>query len=384
MSFKKIIGKIHLWLGLTSGLVVFIVAITGAIWAFETELSNLFYSYRTVEIQDKPVLPPSNLIKAVEPHFKGHPVMNVNYLGEGRSAELRMWKEIDGDDFHITAYVNPYTAEVLHVSYNQHGFFEIILELHVNLLLGEVGRYIVDFSTLIFLVMLISGIILWWPKNKAARKQRFWFKWKQGLKWKRKNYDLHNILGFYASWIVIFIALTGLAWGFTWMDKAIYFVSSGGQEYKEWKEVESSSDSTLFAEEGIEDRIYFDMIKRYNKPYESVYLYYPVETKASYSGYVNPSSKTWYKSSNFFYDKRTGEFLDSENPDDMNGGQYVRNMYYDIHIGKILGLPGQFLVFFASLIVASLPITGFYIWYGRRKKSKEKIEESNNTATGSV
>jgi uncharacterized iron-regulated membrane protein len=43
-------------------------------------------------------------------------------------------------------------------------------------------------------------------------------------------------------------------------------------------------------------------------------------------------------------------------------------MYYDIHIGKILGLPGQLLVFFASLIVASLPITGFYIWYGRKFK----------------
>jgi uncharacterized iron-regulated membrane protein len=45
-------------------------------------------------------------------------------------------------------------------------------------------------------------------------------------------------------------------------------------------------------------------------------------------------------------------------------------MNYDIHTGAILGLPGKMLAFFASLICASLPVTGFYIWLGRRKKVK--------------
>jgi uncharacterized iron-regulated membrane protein len=47
-------------------------------------------------------------------------------------------------------------------------------------------------------------------------------------------------------------------------------------------------------------------------------------------------------------------------------------MNYDIHVGAILGLPGKILMFFASLICASLPITGFYIWWGRRNKKKRK------------
>jgi uncharacterized iron-regulated membrane protein len=51
-------------------------------------------------------------------------------------------------------------------------------------------------------------------------------------------------------------------------------------------------------------------------------------------------------------------------------------MYYDIHIGKILGLPGQLLAFFACLVIASLPITGFLIWYGRKKKIQiNKVEQ---------
>jgi uncharacterized iron-regulated membrane protein len=51
-------------------------------------------------------------------------------------------------------------------------------------------------------------------------------------------------------------------------------------------------------------------------------------------------------------------------------------MNYDIHTGAIIGLPGKILAFFASLIVASLPITGFYIWWGRKQKQKIKNSES--------
>jgi uncharacterized iron-regulated membrane protein len=60
----------------------------------------------------------------------------------------------------------------------------------------EWGTYVVGIPVIIFLIMLITGIVLWWPKNKAARKQRFRFQWKDTTQWKRKNYDLHNILGF--------------------------------------------------------------------------------------------------------------------------------------------------------------------------------------------
>jgi uncharacterized iron-regulated membrane protein len=49
-------------------------------------------------------------------------------------------------------------------------------------------------------------------------------------------------------------------------------------------------------------------------------------------------------------------------------------MNYDIHTGAILGLPGKFLAFFASLICASLPVTGVYVWWGRKNKAKKKAK----------
>nr|WP_277603215.1 PepSY-associated TM helix domain-containing protein [Sphingobacterium sp. DR205] len=53
-------------------------------------------------------------------------------------------------------------------------------------------------------------------------------------------------------------------------------------------------------------------------------------------------------------------------------GMKWRNSNYDIHVGKIAGRTGMWIAFIASLICASLPVTGFYIWYGRKFKKKNR------------
>ncbi len=374
MNFKKVINKIHLVLGLSSGIVVFIIAITGAIWTFESEISDWIYSYRTVDVQNRPFLKPSLLKKIAQPYFGNKPIQSYSYYGADKPVELSYAEEIEGKAIRKQVYMNPYSGIVLYVNNNEVSFFDIIIELHVNLMLGEVGKLIVDYATLIFLLLLISGIILWWPKNRAALKQRIKFKWKPSTKWKRKNYDLHNILGFYASWIVIFMAITGLAWAFTWMDKGIYFIASGGQDYKTWPEIKSKSDIKSKLDKNIEDLIYEDALARYSKKFESISIYFPKDKTESVYLYISPDKKVFYKSNDYYYDQRNGNFLHVDKPENFNNGQKVRSLFYDIHIGKILGLPGQFLVFFASLIVASLPVSGFLIWWGRRNKKRKVLE----------
>jgi hypothetical protein len=59
MTFKKLIGKLQLWPGLTSGLVVLIPGITGCIPAFEVEIRNATEKFRFVKVEDKPFLSPS-------------------------------------------------------------------------------------------------------------------------------------------------------------------------------------------------------------------------------------------------------------------------------------------------------------------------------------
>lgn len=73
------------------------------------------------------------------------------------------------------------------------------------------------------------------------------------------------------------------------------------------------------------------------------------------------------------YDQYTGRLLKTSTFKDKKNGEKIEYLNYDIHVGRILGLPGKILAFFASLVSASLPITGFYIWWGRRKKKLKKM-----------
>lgn len=370
-KFKKLIRQIHLWLGLTSGLVVFIVAITGTIWTFESEISDLVYPYRKVEIQkNKPTISITEIKEKVNPYLKK--INNISYLGKDRSIQVREWNKINGKLINNYVYINPYTGEVLKVQIDDPTFFDVVVELHTSLLLGEIGTEIVRYATLIFFLLIISGIYLWWPKKKLNLKQRLKFDWKKSTKWKRKNFDLHSVLGFYASWIIIFAVITGLAWGFKWVDKTIYAIATLGEPYKDFTEVNSISDSSYKSINQIDDSILNFALANYDKPVESWYYYFPQKETEAISLYLNPDADTWYKASNYFFDQRTGKLLLTESSESFNNGQSIRNMYYDIHIGKILGFPGQLLVFFGSLIVCSLPVTGFYIWYGRRKKAEQK------------
>jgi uncharacterized iron-regulated membrane protein len=366
LSFKKIIGQIHLWLGLISGLVVFIVSITGAIWCWESEVLDLAKPYRKLKTQEAHWQSPAYLFKQLPDSLQAYEMRRILYYGKDRFAEFSLKK---GNEKEVYAAVNPYTGKLLDLHQGRKGFFPFILEMHVHLLMGEVGKQIVDYAVLIFVVSLITGIVLWWPKNRSATKQRFWLAWKPTTQWRRKNYDLHNVSGFYACWIVIFIAITGLTWGFQWVEKTIYYTATLGANYEGWPEPKSTP-NPLYRHDPkmINDKIFYDALNRTKQSVEAFYLYPAADSVSASYAYTCPTWNVWWNSDTYYYDQYNGILLDEDEFVRMNTGRKLRNMYYDIHIGKILGLPGQLLAFFASLIAASLPVTGFMIWWGRRNK----------------
>jgi uncharacterized iron-regulated membrane protein len=379
MRIRKLFNYLHLWLGLASGTVIFIIAITGAMWTFETEIQDWLYSYRKVQPSAESYLQPAQLKAVAQGIFDNKPVKSISYPAKNKAAMVRTWGSENENEYNYIAYINPYTGKLLHVKKN-HNFFDVVIELHTSLLLGDIGRKIVDYSTLIFLLMIISGIILWWPRSKNRVKSSFSIK--LNASFKRKNYDLHNVSGFYASWILIFIVLTGLAWGFEWINKSIYTVASGGAAYKDWPSpVSDTVNGNNFLTGLIDNKVYEAAIINYKKPYESIDISYPVEKTDTYTVSISPSSKTYYKGSEYYYDGFTGSLIQEEHFARKNGGEKLRTMYYDIHIGKILGFPGQLLVFFAALIAASLPITGFLIWRGRRKSTTKAANTAGLAVT---
>lgn len=372
---KKIVGKVHLWLGFASGLVVFVVSITGCLLAFEWELRGLFtgsYFYTEPKENVEP-LPPSVLRSIAEQELPGKPANGISYQGASYSTVVQFY---GGDpEYYYQVYMDPYTGKVLKV-WNQEGdFFRFILNGHFYLWLPTgIGQPIVATSTLVFLVMLISGLILWWPRNKAARKQRFSVKW--DAKWRRLNYDLHNVPGFYALFIALILAITGLVWGFQWWSNGLYYATSGGRSLDEsiYPVSDTAGLTPAHAAAKATDGAWRQV--RSLAPAGSGISVYFAETKESpLSVAINHRPGTYYKTDNYQFDQYTLKPLHATGPyagkyQDADFGDKLRRMNYDIHVGAVLGFPGKLLMFFASLICASLPITGVYIWWGRKKKKK--------------
>lgn len=368
MTVKKFIGKIHLWLGLGSGLVVLFLGITGCILAFEIEIRNLTESFRKIKAEDKAYLPPSSIKAIAEKHLISKKALGVEYPGEGKAAVAAYYDETQYE----LVFINPYSGEVLKHKNMTEDFFRIILDGHFYLWLPHhIGQPIVASATLIFLIMMITGLILWWPKSKAARKQRFSIKWT--AKWRRKNYDLHNVFGFYMTWIAIFLAITGLVFGFQWFAKSLYWATSGGQTMVE--HTHPVSDTTkAHSFTNMADHLWNEH-RGEVKEKESLGIYFANLSTDPVEVVVNHRPGTYYNSDFYHYDQYTGQELPATGSyagtfKDAKLADKIVRMNYDIHVGAVLGIPGKLLAFFASLVAASLPITGFIIWWGRRKKAK--------------
>ena len=369
---KKVVGWLHLWLGLGSGLIVCFMGITGCILAFEREIEDATQSYRFIDTRQAPVLAPSALQAIAVKQLPGKKLHSVSYE-PGKAAVASFYNA--EPEYYYLVFLDPYTGKVLKTRDMSKDFFRFIIDGHFYLWLPhEIGQPIVASATLIFVILIITGIVLWWPRNKAARKQRFSVKF--NAKWRRTNYDLHNVLGFYMSWVIIFIAFTGLVWGFQWFAKTVYWTTSGGQQAIAFEE--ALSDTTHMQRRSdlpAIDQVWLNM-RRAHPGFSGIMdIHIPENEKSSIEVALNPDGKTYWKADYFYFDQYTFKELEVKHAfgrlKDAKVADKIVRMNYDIHVGAIAGLPGKILAFCASLICASLPVTGFLIWWGRKKKSKK-------------
>ncbi|WP_200837167.1 PepSY domain-containing protein [Dyadobacter sp. 3J3] len=369
---KKVLHFLHLWLGIGSGIIVFILAVTGCIYGFQQEIQDATQSFRFVEPQHKPFLAPSTFRVIAEKELPNKKIHSVQY-GDSKTAAVITFFNFDPEYYYLM-YANPYTGEILETRNMDSDFFRFILMGHYYLWLPPtIGQPIAASATLIFVFMLLSGLVLWWPKNKAALKQRFKVKW--NAQWRRKNYDLHNVLGFYSIPIALIIACTGLIMGFQWFSKSVYWATSGGQTMTPFYEAESVGKPDPNKKIPAIDFLWKKTMAEYPAA-QTIEMHYPETAKSTIAAVTNPVAGTFYKADYIYYD----QYSLKEIPVTHNFGRYhdeltlankIMRMNYDIHIGAIIGLPGKILAFIISAITASLPVTGFIIWWGRRKKSKK-------------
>nr|WP_067060194.1 PepSY-associated TM helix domain-containing protein [Mucilaginibacter sp. L294] len=396
---KIFFRNIHLYLSLAAGIVILCSCITGTILVFEKEINHKLHPERYYVTPMGQRLPLQQLVKdalkqvpkaklasvmvyndaersveigAIIPEKKNKGDKDRNKkeapAEKGKTGEnLKDKKPKEAARANTTLFVNPYTGELLGQYSKRQTFLFTVEMLHRFLLAGKdsAGDMVVGLSTLLFLFILITGVILWWPKTRNIMRQRLKIKFDGSGK--RLTHDLHIVTGFYTSLFLIVTVLTGLVMSFKWANNALYTITGSKQQKEEAKAPESKYEAGLKpllfeqALAGIGDKI---------TTAEFYSIRAPRDSAGTYSINILEQGKTENASDSYTIDQYSGKIIATQLFGDKSLGQRVRSYVKPVHTGSVYGLPTKILSFIICLLACIFPVTGVMMWLNRIKKKK--------------
>jgi uncharacterized iron-regulated membrane protein len=384
MNHMKIFfRRIHLYIAFGAGLIIMVTCLTGAMLVFEKELMQLFHKERYYTIAQKSRMPLDTLIsrlKASEPkatissvRVYSNPARTVEVSFTRKAANKKKEASVEtrpvikekakpAEGQRLVAFVDPYNGVVREIYNHRESFFYWVMDVHRWMLGGDTGKLVVGVCTLLFLVILITGIILWWPKNKQILKQRLKIKSDAGFK--RLNHDYHIVLGFYSAVFLLVFAFTGLAWSFEWFNKGIYTITGSSMERP--KPVKSTiKDSTGFIP--VEQALQTVVKKTNNAVYYN--LTFPKDSSETFAVNLLPANASHESASDsYFVDAYSGTLAGVQLYKDRNAGQRARATFKPVHVASIYGVPSKVIGLLACLLGTFFPASGFIMWCNGTRK----------------
>ncbi|GAB2864639.1 PepSY-associated TM helix domain-containing protein [Hymenobacter ruber] len=398
---KSAFRTVHLWLGLASGLIIVFVCLTGSVLAFEQEIEQAWHPARYfVAPATTPRLSLAQLAEAVKAHkpkakiggFKlyADPARTVevslaggdaggkNGKGGQRGSQSRMpgkgpekgGKGGKGDGGGPRIFVNPYTAAITGELNPRDNFFKTVEQLHRGLVAGKIGKLVMGVSATVFLFILGTGLVLWWPTARKALTPRLKVKWGSG--WKRLNHDFHISLGFYASVFLFIMALTGVGMSFDWVGAGINKLTHSPLKRPEppASTAPAVAGTAPFAADAV-----LALARQQAPDAESFSVQMPKEPAGSIRvAILRPGAITENAADEVYLDQYSGRVISSQTYAQRPVGQRIRGLFKPVHTGAIFGLPTKILAFVIGLLGATFPITGTIMWLNRRRKSRRKMQ----------
>ncbi|MDR3226981.1 MAG: PepSY domain-containing protein [Prevotellaceae bacterium] len=372
---KKTIRKIHLWISFPIGLIITIICLTGAILIFRTEIEETLYPERffVKEINGEPMTL-DRLIPLVNSQLENNSVAGVSISANPKRNYVMNLAE----GSRVTAYVNPYTGKLVEISQFGNNFFAKIMQIHRWLLNVKIGKPITGYSTLLLVIILITGIIIVVPKNRKGVKRLYTINVNKG--WKRFWYDMHLSAGTLTCMILLTLALTGLTYSFKWYNVGVYKLfgaelptmnhnqhNRNNEQQKQGNQQTDSGDRNAQSIDFTHWQNIFEEIRNQNIDYKIIAIQNESATVSQKRIWGNVRAADRYT-----FDAKTGEITAYQPYAKADKSTKIRGWLYTLHVGAWGGWFSKIITFIAALVGASLPLTGYYIFYKKRKKRKKE------------
>lgn len=361
---KRIFRFIHKWLSIPIGLVITVICLTGALLVFQDEIEVLANSslYK-VDNTSTGAIPLNILVPKINA-ASGKEIASIQISSDTkRSYVVSMKKEPK-----MKYFVDQYSGSILGSRSTENDTFKFIKKIHTSLGINDkaLGRKIIGTSTLLFVIILISGIVLWVPKSRKRISSGFKVVLGKGMN--RAMFTIHNTLGMYACILLLLCALTGMMWSFGWYRNSVlsFFKEEVPKEKTETKKEETTKRNKDARKPFNGEKIMYythwqSLIDEVDKIYDSNYQYMQV-SNGSVSVQTNSRSNDRYT-----FNKNTGQIMKSSLYTDKISTVKVMGWVNSLHMGDYWGIWSKILTCIASLIGATLPITGYYLFYIKQR-----------------
>lgn len=405
--FRKIIFWCHLVAGVAAGIVILIMSVTGVLLAYERQLT---YWADTRGYQAAPPssssarLPMETLLAKARESRPAAPSTITFRADPNAPAEVGFGRE-------GTVFINPYTGEVLgEGSTKVRSFFRVVTDWHRWLGASgngtghDIGRAVTGASNLIFLFIVISGFYLWWPRRWTRKVLRnvTWFK--RRLPDRARNFNWHNVIGFWSALPLFIVVLSSVVLSYTWASNLVYRVAgetppapraapnpqpnSAGPQPQRGGAERSNEGTSMRSNETTANALSTDALnqllaraEQQQAGWRIISLRLPSAQDATATFTIDTGDGGQpQKRSQLTLDRKTGEVVRWEPFASYTTGRKLRSYLRFAHTGEVAGLPGQTIAGLVSAGGAVLVWTGLALAWRRFRVWRAKGRVSSAVA----
>jgi uncharacterized iron-regulated membrane protein len=352
---RPLLLKLHRWAGLAAGAFVLILAATGALLAFDGDIDRLL-NPRLLTVAPGPSR--ASLDRVVESVRAAYPREVITRLALPQRPDDAIQVLLQSG---LTAGVDPHSGAVLGIRDPDKSLVHFILALHTTLLFGRAGRWIVGSLTALTLAMAVSGLILWWPR-------RIW-RLGAGRSWRRVNFDLHNLLGFYSAFFLVLVTVSGLIISFQEITYPLILKLDSPAQPPALEPTAGPNGNHVTLDEAVR-------IADAALPGAKTTAVYP-PLKRSVGIRVTrkfPEDRRPMGRSSVAIDPSTGQVRQVVSGREAELGSRIVVMNRVLHVGELFGRPTRAVALLVCLMLAGQIFTGVLIWWRPGRLAVRRVE----------
>ncbi|MBG4763893.1 PepSY domain-containing protein [Pseudomonas aeruginosa] len=370
---KKVWFQLHWFFGISAGLVLALMGVTGATLSFQDELMRAL-NPDVLVVQKRPegVLPLDELVRRIEGAEPGRKVAFVWVEMDSDKAGRIFYTPPPGQRRGESRWIDPYTGAFVGEPRGE-GFFNLMMQLHRFLAMGEYGKQVTAACTLILIFFCLSGLYLRWP-----RKVLDWRAWLT-LDWSRKgrsfNWDLHAVAGTWCLALYLLAALTGLYWSYEWYRNGLFKLlddAPAGQQAQRGKPGGRGERPADAAPLVVDYAAVWNSIRQAGGDRLQAYnLRLPPAGGQPATVFYRLTDAPHERAFNTLtLDPANGQVKSDQRYSDRSFGSQLLASVYALHVGSYFGMAGRILMMLASLAMPLFFITGWLLYLDRRRKNR--------------